>query len=45
MKTGKGHTKREKQEKKYAPAAEKDARKQEKGIPEEGSKGQVFFLV
>ena len=38
MKTGKRHTGRGKQEKKYAPATEKEARKQGKGIPEEGSK-------
>ena len=37
-KIGKRHTGRGKQAKEYAPAARKEARKQEKGIPEEESK-------
>lgn len=35
MKTGKRHTGRGKQVKKYAPVARKEARKQENGIPKE----------
>lgn len=39
-KTGKGHTREKKERKKYAPSNPKEQEKQEKGIPENESKGK-----